>query len=279
MLLSRPGSAAYRPTRTRAVDSSRVAMFHRVSLKTILIGGAILAAVIPAVLVGIALVGSLHDSAIRDATARHELLAQGLASEHDRFLTSHRQAVQMLTRHVENHRSLGEGGVAPLLAQTRASYPEFAAIAILDPSGRVVASDPPTTEDGRSTTAIDLSDRAWFREIVQGRRVIVYPDVEVSRHPPERLRSPDRRSDLGRIRRTPGSGRRLAPARRHSDPHQPDPLRQYGVCAPDDGGGQDPRPRERGLRPGTQGFLPAADLVRRQSPRFRPDSALCRDAR
>ena len=155
-------------------------MFHRVSLKTILIGGAILAAVIPAVLVGIALVGSLHDSAIRDATARHELLAQGLASEHDRFLTSHRQAVQMLTRHVENHRSLGEGGVTPLLAQTRASYPEFAAIAILDPSGRVVASDPPTTEDGRSTTAIDLSDRAWFREIVQGHRVIVYPDVEVS---------------------------------------------------------------------------------------------------
>ncbi len=156
-------------------------MFHRLSLKTILIGGAVLAAAIPAVLVGIALVSSLHDSAIQEATARYELLAQGLASEHDRFLTSHRQAVQMLTRHMEDQRSLGDGEVALLLARTRASYPEFEAIALVDRSGRIVASNPSTTEDGRSTTGIDVSDREWFQEIVRSRRIVVHPDVEASR--------------------------------------------------------------------------------------------------
>ena len=156
-------------------------MFHRLSLKTILIGGAVLAAIIPAALVGIALVSSLHDSAVQEATARYELLAQGLASEHDRFLTSHRQAVQMLTRHLEDQRAPGDGWVALLLARTRASYPEFEAIALVDPSGRIVTSDPPTTEDGRSTTGIDVSDREWFRELVRSRRVVVHPDVESSR--------------------------------------------------------------------------------------------------
>ena len=163
-------------------------MFHRVSLKTILIGGAVLAAVIPAVLVGIALVSSLHDSAIQEATARYELLAQGLASEHDRFLTSHGQAVQMLTRHMEDQRSLGDGAAMLLLARTRATYPEFAAIAIVDPLGRIVVSDPPTNDSGRSTTGIDVSDREWFQELVSSPRIVVRPDVEVG---------PIRRSGFG----------------------------------------------------------------------------------
>jgi hypothetical protein len=64
-----------------------------------------------------------------------------------------------------------------LVAQARAGYPEFAAIAILDPSGRLVASDPPTTEEGRTTAGIDLSDREWLREIVRGRRIVTLPDV------------------------------------------------------------------------------------------------------
>ena len=104
-------------------------------------------------------VQSLQDTAIQEATARYEPLAQGLASAHDRFLTSHRQAVQMLTRHLEDGRHFASRGMATLVAQARAGYPEFAAIAILDPSGRIVASDPPTTEEGRTTAGIDLSDR------------------------------------------------------------------------------------------------------------------------
>lgn len=134
-------------------------MRQRLSLRTILVGGAVLAAAIPAALVGIVLVGSLRDSAIDEATARYELLAQGLASEHEQILGSHRHAAQMLALHLEEARSLG--GVAPLLARTRAVYPAFDAVAVIDPTGRVVASDPPETASG-DATGIDLSGRPWF---------------------------------------------------------------------------------------------------------------------
>jgi hypothetical protein len=108
----------------RIPDGVRLApMLHRVSLKTILIAGAILAALLPAVLISAVMVQSLHDSAIQEATARYELLAQGLASEHDRFLTSHRQAVQMLTRHLTRDLDLDLGRAVEFLAIQRPARP------------------------------------------------------------------------------------------------------------------------------------------------------------
>ena len=86
----------------------------------------------------------------------------------------------MLARHLEDEGHFTSRGMAALVAQARASYPEFAAIAIVDPPGRVVASDPPTTEEGRTTAGIDFSGREWFGEILRGRRTLTYPDVEVS---------------------------------------------------------------------------------------------------
>jgi signal transduction histidine kinase/DNA-binding response OmpR family regulator/putative methionine-R-sulfoxide reductase with GAF domain len=156
-------------------------MFHRLSLKTILIGGAILAAAVPAALVGTALVGSLHDSVIHAATERYELLAKGLASEYDQFLRSHRQAVRTLADHVEEYRAFGDRSVAPLVARTRARYPALGAIAIVDVSGRIVVSDPPTTPDDLSAAGLDVSDRAWFRELVRTRRFVVDDDVGINR--------------------------------------------------------------------------------------------------
>ncbi len=156
-------------------------MFQRLSLRTILIGGAILAAAVPAVLVGLALVGSIRDSVIREATARYELIAKGLASEYGQFLSSHRQAVRTLADHVQEYRTFGERSVAPLLARTRASYPALLAIAIVEPSGQIVVSDPPTTEDGRSTAGIDVGDREWFRGVVRSRRPVVDSDVVSNR--------------------------------------------------------------------------------------------------
>jgi GAF domain-containing protein/CheY-like chemotaxis protein/HPt (histidine-containing phosphotransfer) domain-containing protein/HAMP domain-containing protein len=152
-------------------------MLQRLSLRTILIGGAILAALIPAVLVEIALVGSVRDSVIHAATERYELLAKGLASEYGQFLRSHRQAVRTLADHVEEYRAFGERSVAPLVVRTRARYPALGAIAIVDLSGRIVVSDPATTVDGRGTAGIDISERRWFRELVRSRRFVVDADV------------------------------------------------------------------------------------------------------
>ena len=128
-------------------------MLGRLSLKTILIGGAVVAAAIPAALVTILMVGSVRDSDIEEASARYELLAQTLAAEHDQILASHRRAVQILTLEVEAQPSLSGPGVSLRLARTRATYPAFEGIAVLDASGRIVASDPPTADERRPSTA------------------------------------------------------------------------------------------------------------------------------
>ena len=165
-----------------------------------------------------------RDGRIRSATppsrrprARYELLAQGLASEHDQILASHRQAVQMLASHLEDSAHLTGPGVAPLLARTRAIYPAFEAIAILDPPGRVVASDPPTTASG-ATTGHRPVRPDWFRRVVAAAAdLAVPPDVEVEPDPDERSRVAYRRADRGRsggLRGVVAAWLRLTPSRR-----------------------------------------------------------------
>ena len=155
-------------------------MLGRLSLKTILIGGAVVAAAIPAALITILMVGSVRDSDIEEASARYELLAQTLAAEHDQILASHRRAVQILTLEVEAQPSLSGPGVSLRLARTRATYPAFEAIAVLDASGRIVASDPPTADERRPTAGTDMSGREWFRHLERSREPAVPPDVEPS---------------------------------------------------------------------------------------------------
>ena len=125
-------------------------MFQRLSLKTILIGGAILAAMIPALLVEIALVGSLYNSVIRAATERYELLAKGLASEYDQFLRSHRQAVRTLADHVEEYRAFGERSVAPL--EGASSSPPRRSERMIGPLAPLCQGGGPLGNHGRPTS-------------------------------------------------------------------------------------------------------------------------------
>lgn len=220
------------------------------------------------------MVQSLQDTAIQEATARYEPLAQGLASAHDRFPTSHRQAVQMLTRHLEDGGHFASRGMARLVAQARAGYPEFAAIAILDPSGRVVASDPPTTEEGRTTAGVDLSDGEWLGEILRGHRTVTHSRRRGERDPAEPSRVADRRADLGWSRRAPWRRRGMAPTRRHPGPHGPNQVRPDRIRPDDDRARSPPRTRAPGPRPRTGKSLGAVGLADRQVPGLRSAPAL-----
>src|SRR5262249_1456901 len=131
----------------------------------------------PAGLVEIALIGSLRDSAIENATARHQLLAQDLASDYEQLLQFHRQAVIQLADQAADSRAINVATLAPLLKWTRDAYSAFGTIAIVDPSGRIVVSDPVTSEDGRSAVGMDVSGRGWFGEILRTRQPLIDLDV------------------------------------------------------------------------------------------------------
>ena len=155
-------------------------MLGRLSLTTILVGGAVVAAAIPAALITILMVGSVRHADIEEAGARYELLAQTIAAEQDQFLASHRRAVQALTHEVESQQTLTAPGVTLRLARTRAMYPAFEAIAVLDSSGRIVASDPPVADHRRAAAESDMSRQEWFRQLERSRELVVPQDVEPS---------------------------------------------------------------------------------------------------
>ena len=135
----RGATVTVRDAPERTPDGARLdPMLHRVSLKTDPHRGRDPRGAAPAVLISAVMVPSLHDSAIQEATARYELLAQGLASEHDRFLTSHRQAVQMLTRHLEDRteKSLGAVGMADRQVPGLRSAPALSILSRARPRAR-----------------------------------------------------------------------------------------------------------------------------------------------
>ena len=237
-------------------------MLGRLSLKTILIGGAVVAAAIPAALITILMVGSVRDSDIEEASARYELLAQTLAAEHDQILTSHRRAVQILTLDVEAQPSLSGPGRRAAPRSNRATYPAFEAIAVLDASGRSrrVGSSHrgraasrrrgPTCpgENGFviSSGAASRPCRPMSSPARSGRAVAACRSPLRSRMDPAGSAAPS----------PPGSGSTLDP-----DGDRSDPLRQHGLRAADDGPGQDPHARESGVRRGADGLLQAVDLA------------------
>jgi signal transduction histidine kinase/CheY-like chemotaxis protein/putative methionine-R-sulfoxide reductase with GAF domain len=156
-------------------------MFGRLSLKTILIGGSILAAVIPAGLVEVVLLRSVRNSVIENATTRYQLLAQDLASDLAQFLQFHRQAISELADQAAESRAIDAASLAPLLTRTRDTYSAFGTIAIVEASGRIVVSDPATTLDGRSAIGMDVSDRDWFGEILRAHQPLIDGDVSPGR--------------------------------------------------------------------------------------------------
>jgi len=156
-------------------------MLGRFSLKTILIAGAVLVAVVPVAVLGIGSMRAVREFAFAEALDRYELLARGLASEYEQFLSSHLRAAVTLATHATSAEPLAAPGLAPLLARTHASYPDFLRIGVVDAAGRVIAADPVTTPEGTSAIGITFSDRAWFKELLETKRSFVDKTIVIGR--------------------------------------------------------------------------------------------------
>jgi two-component system sensor histidine kinase/response regulator len=158
-------------------------MLRRVGLRWILIAGTALTVGVTVLVVTIGLTRALRAVVIAETTARYELLARQLAAQYADFLDLHLRGVTALAQQfrVSEPLPLTPRIVADPLADTRRAYPAFWGVAVLDAAGRILAADPGETAEGRSATGIDLSDRAWFRELVETRRPLVDPRVVMGR--------------------------------------------------------------------------------------------------
>jgi PAS domain S-box-containing protein len=137
----------------------------RVSLRTLLIGGAVAMAVVFAVALGVGSLGAVRDRVVADTLERNEMLARGLAAAFDQFLALHLAAVKSAAAEIGPARRLDTDALVPILARFRTHHPAFVGIAVTGADGVVVASDPAMISSGRTAIGFDLSDRAWFRDL------------------------------------------------------------------------------------------------------------------
>jgi|GEM_PF-3053530 len=156
-------------------------MLSRYSLRTLLLTGAFLIAIIPAAVLGIGSARAVRALIMSAEMENGELLAKGLASEYEQFLSLHLRATSTLAAHAAAAESYTQATLTPLLVRTRVNYPAVLAVFLTDHSGKLIARDPLLTEDGKSSIGIDVSDRAYFKELLQTKRPVVDKTVVIGK--------------------------------------------------------------------------------------------------
>ena len=151
------------------MDSTAVlgaaALLSRLSLRALLVVGALAMACVFAVAIGFGSFHAVRSRILADAIERYEMLARGLAAAFDQFLTLHLGAVTSAADEIGGIRRLDADALLPVITRMRAHHPAFLGVAVTDTAGIVVVSDPAFVADGRRGVGMDLSNRAWFREM------------------------------------------------------------------------------------------------------------------
>ena len=141
----------------------------------------------------------------------------------------------------------------------------FEAIAVVDPWGRIVVSDPPTTRTTRAPPGSTFPT-AVVPELERSRRICVPPEVELG--PVRRAVSVSRSPLRSRtVRRPPRRHRRVGPTRCHSDPGRAHPLRPHRPRPDNDSPGQDSSRTRDPTYDRDRKDSPAADLAGGRGPR------------
>ena len=151
------------------------------SLRTLLVVAMLTIAVLPLTLVGVGLTRSVGDIFVSGALRDSELLARGLASEVEQFVALHGAAVTAVAAEAVTEPAFTTEHLTRLILRCRESYPALAGMVITDSRGRVIATDPPTTPDGKPALGVDVSDRRWFQEVTRTRRPFIDERVLIGR--------------------------------------------------------------------------------------------------
>ncbi len=153
----------------------------RWSLRATLAAAMLPIAVMPLAFVGFSLAHSVRDLMISGALRDSQLLAQGLASEVDQFVSLHRSAATAVASEATAEPAFTTRHLTRLIRRSRDSYPALVGLAIVDTRGRIIATDPATTPEGRRGVGTDMSDRRWFQTVVATRRPFADGDVLIGR--------------------------------------------------------------------------------------------------
>ncbi|MGH7313436.1 MAG: ATP-binding protein, partial [Candidatus Rokuibacteriota bacterium] len=148
-------------------------MLSRVSLRTTLVVGVLVAGAVVASVSGVGSGSAIRRLIVANTLERHEELARRLAAESEQFLALHLQAVRMVAAFAAAQPRLDTNSVSSTLTRTKESYPALVSMGIVDRHGRLVVADPATAPGVDGAVGADHSERGWWREMLLSRRPVV----------------------------------------------------------------------------------------------------------
>lgn len=159
----------------------------KTSLKTIVVVGAIVVALIPAAILGFGSAQSIRGFILNLLTNRDRFLAQTLASRVDEFLDSQVRLVKLSSDLVMLQAGFDNAALSPVLDAVRRSNPVVVRIFVTDSQGVSIAGSPSTGPDGKSNLGVSYADRAYFQEALKSRQPAVDRRVLLGRAVKQRV--------------------------------------------------------------------------------------------
>jgi methyl-accepting chemotaxis protein len=146
-------------------------------LRTITISGALVCALVPALVLAVASIFAILSWTMREEVARAHSHAKNLAELLDQQVSDQLRAVMTLGQTTKLLPTIDKNSVDPLLREFIAERPMIDRISLADMNGIIYASQPVASTDGSSSIGNDISDRDYFREVMTTRRAYASRDV------------------------------------------------------------------------------------------------------
>jgi hypothetical protein len=157
---------------TKATRQDRRPLLSRMSLKSILVLGAVVAAALPAGVFAFRSAWTERQEHLEEQIQDNLIVARSLALTLDQFLQSQMAVVQALAAEIA-HGPLDRTTLRSILERTHSAHAGFDTILVVDASGTSVALHPPEKTGEGMALGIPYADRPWFKKIADSRRPLL----------------------------------------------------------------------------------------------------------
>ena len=149
-------------------------------INRLVIAGGILAALVPTILLGFGFTLKMRSWLIETTLAQEQTFVTEASQYIERALTDYRDALELAAAEI-GARSPTSAENKLTLKSVADSFELFDRVLLAGPDGIIIASEPDTTENGKSPVGTDIHDRAYFREPLKSGHSFVDSQVLIGR--------------------------------------------------------------------------------------------------
>jgi methyl-accepting chemotaxis protein len=156
-------------------------VFENRSLRIVIVAGALLSAIVPAVVLGAGSLLTVRSWTFENDITRAQVFAKRLAQLVDNSLTAQLREIETLGQTTRLLSSFDILNLSPMLERFHANKPHIDRITAIDLNGIIVAADPPTVENGPSVIGNSVADRDYFKDVIATRQAVINREVLIGK--------------------------------------------------------------------------------------------------